>query len=145
MMMFNMTVINTNPLDRTCSYAMWLYSLRIILLTFREKTEERIIVIISDGDGDSCPWDDYYEKCPRRVQENLQKYSQAKEAALIHMAGIRVIYAVVGDLYKTSTGAAERVHIIAGGSQNIVPVASFTSFDTSVLDNMIKVICTPLS
>ncbi|KAK6745009.1 hypothetical protein RB195_011616 [Necator americanus] len=111
----------------------------------REKTEERIIVIISDGDGDSCPWDDYYEKCPRRVQENLQKYSQAKEAALIHMAGIRVIYAVVGDLYKTSTGAAERVHIIAGGSQNIVPVASFTSFDTSVLDNMIKVICTPLS
>ncbi|KAK6744416.1 hypothetical protein RB195_011236 [Necator americanus] len=106
-----------------------------------EETKERIIVLISDGDADFCPYDDPFDKCPPEAKRNLIAHSQEKEADEIYKRKIRVIFALVGTLYKGSDAAIARVNHIAKSPENIVPVASFTSFDTSVLDNMIYTIC----
>ncbi|KAK6744999.1 hypothetical protein RB195_011608 [Necator americanus] len=110
----------------------------------KDSADEKIIVMVSDGDQDICAHDYPTEKCPQEVKNKVAEYNQKSEAKKVHAVGIRVIYVLVGNLIETQAGARDRVLAIAGGQQNIVPVSSFTSFDASVLDTLIKTICTPV-
>ncbi|EYC45205.1 hypothetical protein Y032_0436g1446 [Ancylostoma ceylanicum] len=58
-----------------------------------------------------------------------------------HAIGIRHIYVSVENSISSSPESKERVRKIAKSPENIIPIASFTSFDTTTLENLMETIC----
>ncbi|EYC00312.1 hypothetical protein Y032_0116g554 [Ancylostoma ceylanicum] len=104
----------------------------------KETTKHKTIVIFNDGDSDQCGWGiDCF-----RGEYLMRKHTQAREAKAIHDLGIRVILIAVGpNTLRPGNRDYQNAVRIAGGRENMIPAKDFQSFDTNVLQQVLKELC----
>ncbi|CAJ0595263.1 unnamed protein product [Cylicocyclus nassatus] len=105
----------------------------------KETTTQKIIVMISDGDEDQCK--SRPPICGDEEHRRIRLHPQRQEADLVWAAGIKLIYIVCTDRYKTDRDFASRVAHIARGIENAIPVEHYTKLDKSIFDNVLEEIC----
>ncbi|CAJ0595197.1 unnamed protein product [Cylicocyclus nassatus] len=115
-----------------------MYEARMML---QNETNEKVIVMISDGDQDHCS-DPNPEVCPELALQRIRDHPQEKEADAIHDAGINLIFVVVGERYKTDDNFKKRVDHIARGVEKAIPVTDFEKFESKkIFEEVVDAIC----
>ncbi|EYC12379.1 hypothetical protein Y032_0047g1448 [Ancylostoma ceylanicum] len=103
-------------------------------------------MIFSDGDEDACTAD--YE-C-YNLNKLIEKHTQMGEAEKAKKAGIHIIYVGVGYLvdpshHEFSANNVASAKQIASGEKNYIEVGTFDKLDSSILDQVVKTLCSEIN
>ncbi|CAJ0597058.1 unnamed protein product [Cylicocyclus nassatus] len=117
-----------------------IYKARIMLEN--ETTNEKIIVLISDGDNDACFWNDPAENCDRKKKDEIKKHPQAQEAEEARKRSIKIIYVLAHEKkYDTDPASKARVHKIVASTDDIIRSKNYNSLmERKIFENLMAII-----
>ncbi|CAJ0597068.1 unnamed protein product, partial [Cylicocyclus nassatus] len=139
--------------DKWTSIGVAIYKARIMLEV--ERTDEKIVVLISDGDSDQCLYDytdtrkrpngkmkTYVANCENWKREAIKAHPQVREAEELRKRSIRLIYVIANEkYYDEKRERRERVLKMVASPDDIIRARHFTSLmEQNIFENLMKII-----